>query len=126
MKKEEVDSMLFNIFLDYIKLEHHESFKNALKESKNFIKHADRDPYKEVELSELVIELFILDAINLYNWIEKGMTQTMQSFFVRRSWNNQDSMNRDMWDQDLLKDIVDIWETIEEKEVFYDLRKNWI
>ncbi len=68
---------------DLIKEGQWAEWKGVIKEAENFLKHADNDPNGQLTLDAKITELFLIDALMLYEFLSKTVPH---AFLVYRVW----------------------------------------
>jgi len=82
-KRSKVQGFIGKFASDYIKKEKREEAYRALNKALNFFKHADSDPDEVLKFNPESSELFILDAIEMYQMMTSEITGLMVAF---RAW----------------------------------------
>jgi len=82
-KRNGIKSFIRQFASEYIKEERREEANRALNKALNFFKHADNDPEDILKFNPENSELFILDAIGMYQLLTSELTGLMVAF---RAW----------------------------------------
>jgi hypothetical protein len=80
--------ILFNP--DAIEPRHLKEYKSLICKAENFFKHAERDPVASIQycLEPYLTEVYLIDAIELFRWINKHITDLMLAFRTKFALSN--------------------------------------